>query len=62
LRKYRLRRHGRLDVIGLADMTKISVFRVTGEKRLYGFRCSNVFHVVWWDPQHVVWPSRKKHT
>lgn len=52
----------RLDAIGLADMTKISVFRVGGEQRLYGFRTANVFHVVWWDPLHQVWPSRKKHT
>ena len=52
----------RLDAIGLADMTKISVFRLGGEQRLYGFRCGNVFHVVWWDPGHVIWPSRKKHT
>jgi hypothetical protein len=52
----------RLDAIGLADMTKISVFRLSGEQRLYGFRCGNVFHVVWWDPQHVIWPSHLKHT
>ena len=52
----------RLDAIGLADMTKISVFRLGGEPRLYGFRCGNVFHVVWWDPGHVIWPSHKKHT
>lgn len=52
----------RLDVIGLADMTKISVFRLGGEQRLYGFRCGNVFHVVWWDPGHVIWPSRLRNT
>lgn len=52
----------RLDAIGLADMTKISVFRLGGEERVYGFRCANVFHVVWWDPDHAIWPSRKKHT
>ena len=52
----------RLDAIGLADMTKISRFRLSGEQRLYGFRCNNVFHVVWRDPNHEVWPSSKKHT
>lgn len=52
----------RLDEIGLADMTKISVLRLTGEKRLYGFRDANVFYVVWWDPLHQIWPSHKKHT
>ena len=52
----------RLDTIGLADMTKISVLRLSGVQRLYGFRCENVFHVVWWDPLHEIWPSPKKHT
>jgi hypothetical protein len=52
----------RLDAIGLADMTKISVFRLSGVQRLYGFRCENVFHVVWWDPLHQIWPSAKKRT
>jgi len=54
--------HERLDAIGLADMTKISVLRLGGQPRLYGFRDGNVFHVVWWDPQHEIWPSRLKHT
>jgi hypothetical protein len=52
----------RLEVMGLADMTKISVFRLGGEARLYGFRGENVFHVVWWDPKHEIWPSLKRHT
>jgi hypothetical protein len=52
----------RLDAIGLADMTKISVLRLGGQQRLYGFRDRNVFHLVWWDPRHEIWPSHKKHT
>jgi hypothetical protein len=55
--------HSRLDEIGLADMTKISVLRLSGEKRLYGFRHDgNIFHIVWWDPGHQIWPSLKKNT
>ena len=50
----------RLDAIGLADMTKISRFRLTGTQRLYGFRVANVFHVVWWDPRHEIWPSSRR--
>jgi hypothetical protein len=34
-------------------------FRVTGEKRLWGFRAERTFHVVWWDPEHRVYPSEK---
>lgn len=52
----------RLDAIGLADMTTISVVRLGGLERVYGFRCGNVFHVVWWDPEHEIWPPQKKHT
>lgn len=32
-------------------------FRLTGEQRLWGFRKRNVFHIVWWDPDHQVYPT-----
>lgn len=44
------------------DMTKIQRLELTGLQRLYGFLDSNVFHVVWWDPEHAICPSIKKHT
>jgi hypothetical protein len=37
-------------------------FRLSGEKRLWGFRNHEIFHVVWWDPEHKVCPSEKGHT
>lgn len=37
-------------------------FRVGGKKRLWGVRDAHEFHVIWWDPEHEVWPSKKKHT
>lgn len=52
----------RLTELQLADMTKISCLRLQGEPRLYGFLLKNVFHMVWWDPKHEVWPSKLKHT
>ncbi|SEG82315.1 hypothetical protein SAMN04489712_1158 [Thermomonospora echinospora] len=52
----------RLEQIGLADMTKIWCLRLQGEPRLYGFLHGHVFHIVWWDPKHEIWPSRLKHT
>jgi len=52
----------RLEAIGLADQTKISVLRLGGEPRLYGFLDENIFHVVFWDPEHEIWPSVLKHT
>jgi len=37
-------------------------FRLNGEQRLWGFRRSRTFHIVWWDPEHRVYPSEKKRT
>lgn len=34
-------------------------FRVTSKKRLWGFRHGEIFHVVWWDPKHKVYPMDK---
>jgi hypothetical protein len=36
--------------------------RLGGEPRLYGFVDENIFHVVFWDPDHEIWPSVLKHT
>ena len=32
-------------------------FRLTGEKRLWGFRAGRIFHALWWDPEHAVYPT-----
>jgi hypothetical protein len=50
---------GRLAALGIADITKISRFRLSGAERLYGVRQQNVFYVVWWDPHHQIWPSSR---
>lgn len=34
-------------------------FRISGEKRLWGFRVEDVFHLLWWDPRHQVFPTEK---
>ena len=34
-------------------------FRITGEQRLWGFRSNRMFHVIWWDPNHQVYPTEK---
>jgi hypothetical protein len=52
----------RLESIGLSDMTQIWKLRIGGAGRLWGFLEGNVFHVVWWDPNHEIWPSKLKHT
>jgi hypothetical protein len=52
----------RLEDLRRADQTTISALRISGERRLWGFRVGNIFHVIWWDPHHEVWPSEKKNT
>ncbi|MEV5955071.1 hypothetical protein AB0M11_15095 [Streptomyces sp. NPDC051987] len=52
----------RLSALGHDGMTRIQRFRFTGTQRLYGFLDGNVFHVLWWDPKHEVYPSSLKHT
>jgi hypothetical protein len=34
-------------------------FRLSGKKRLWGFRDGHVFYVVWWDAKHRVCPTEK---
>lgn len=36
--------------------------RVTGRKRLIGLRVEHRFSVLWWDPEHEIWPTQKRHT
>jgi len=52
----------RLEAMRLSDQTRIWALRTQGRPRLWGFLVDNVFHVVWWDPEHEVWPSQLKHT
>ena len=33
-----------------------------GKQRLWGFLRAGVFHVLWWDPEHQIYPSWEKHT
>jgi hypothetical protein len=44
------------------DDQDISCLRLSGPGRLFGFRRGHYFHVLWWDPDHSIYPSRKKHT
>ncbi len=33
-----------------------------GKARVYGALSNNIFHIVWFDFNHLIWPSFKKHT
>ncbi|MCP4154853.1 MAG: hypothetical protein GY757_44435 [bacterium] len=36
--------------------------RLTGKERVWGIRELDAFYIVWWDPEHKVYPVNKKHT
>lgn len=52
----------RLVEIERDDETRLSRLRLDGACRLYGILREHVFYVLWWDPQHEVYPSQLKHT
>ena len=52
----------RLEDLGFGDMTRLGRFRIMQKPRLYGFMEGNIFHVLWWDPEHEVWPWEPKNT
>lgn len=34
-------------------------FRLAGPKRLWGFERAGTFYVLWWDPEHQVYPTER---
>jgi hypothetical protein len=54
--------HARLVDLEYDDEDRISRLRITGKGRLYGFRREERFYALWWDPEHEIWPSKKRNT
>lgn len=44
------------------DETAVHTLRVKGAYRVYGILRENVFHVLWLDPDHEMYPSRLRNT
>lgn len=43
---------------GLDEYEEIVKVRITSAGRVWGVRNENVLHIIWWDPDHTVLPSR----
>lgn len=52
----------RLEAIRLDDIEHLYSLRLSGKERLWGIRERHVFRALWWDPEHAICPSEKKHT
>lgn len=52
----------RLCEINLDDTDSLFSFRLTGTNRIWCVQHDKIMRVLWWDPEHKVCPSIKKHT
>lgn len=52
----------RLQVLELDDWEELYSIRLNGKSRLWGLKESNIFWILWWDPNHEICPSYKKNT
>ncbi len=52
----------RLRELQFDDIENLVSLRFSGRNRIWGIRFGSIFRVLWWDPDHEVYPSEKKHT
>jgi hypothetical protein len=52
----------RLTQIKLDDLDELFSFRIDGPTRVWCRPLGSLMLVLWWDPEHLVCPSNKKHT
>ena len=52
----------RLREIMQDDIDELYSFRITGKERVWCIQSANIMKILWWDPNHEVCPSHKKHT
>lgn len=52
----------RLIQLRLDDTETLISLRLTGKQRIWGIRIGNILKILWWDPNHEVYPSKLKHT
>jgi hypothetical protein len=52
----------RLEVLKLDDTDSLFSLRLSARERLWGLRSNDMFSLLWWDPDHQICPSVKKHT
>ncbi len=46
----------RLIELNLDDIESLFRFRLTGKIRVWGIREGRIFRLLWWDPEHEIWP------
>jgi hypothetical protein len=52
----------RLTELQLDDIEILVSLRLTGKQRIWGIKIQKIFKILWWDPEHEIYPSKLKHT
>ena len=52
----------RLAILKQDDIDEVFSLRLSGKERVWGIREGEALKVLWWDPEHLICPSPKKHT
>lgn len=52
----------RLEELQLDDCEELFSFRLSGKKRVWGIRDQEKLNILWWDPEHTVYPVQKGYT
>lgn len=52
----------RLAALGQDDVDEVFRLRLSGTARVWGIRDRAVLKLLWWDPDHEICPSTKRHT
>jgi hypothetical protein len=52
----------RLEAIGMDDIDCLHSLRLGATQRIWGVFAGGYLNLLWWDPDHQVYPCKKKHT
>lgn len=52
----------RLTEIDLDDLDELTSLRLSGAERVWGILDQGIMNLLWWDPDHQVYPVEKKNT
>jgi len=52
----------RLEALKQDDIDELLSLRLSGKQRIWGILEEQALKLLWWDPEHLVCPSQKKHT
>ncbi len=44
------------------DDQELYSFHLSARERIWGIREIDAYYIIWWDPEHTVYPVQKKHT